>query len=66
MMLRFSGWELEKTLETSRPGSGDDVGDLTTEEWRQHWRLSDWGLEMTLEIKRLGSGDDVEDLATGE
>ena len=30
MMLRFSGWELEKTLETSRPGSGDNVGDLAT------------------------------------
>ena len=30
-------------------GSGDDIKDLATREWRQHWTLSRWGLEMTLE-----------------
>ena len=37
-------------LETKRLGTGDDVGDEASGDWRQRWRLSGWGVETMLEI----------------
>jgi len=60
---------METTLEIWRLGSGDDVVDLVSVEWRRRWRLSDWGvetgMETMLETWRLESGEDTGDLAAG-
>ena len=44
----LGGWGVKTTLETSRLGSGDDIGDFADVEWRQRWRLGSWGVDTTL------------------
>ena len=56
---------MEKTWETWRLGSGDEVGDLATGEWRRRWRLGGWRVETTLESQRLGSEEDNGNVAGG-
>ena len=56
---------METTLEVSRLGTRDDIGDLAAWEWRltgdlaagewtRHWRLSGRGVETTVETYWLG------------
>ena len=45
---RIGSWGVETKLETYRMGSGDDIKDLATGEWRR-LRNSGWGVETMLE-----------------
>ena len=47
-------------------GSGDDVVELASGEWRRRGRLGGWRVDKTMVTWRVGSGDDVGESATGE
>ena len=54
---------METTLEIYCLGSGDDTGDLASEDWRQQWRLSSWEVEMIVDTWWVAIEDDTGDLA---